>query len=74
MKLSDYFPEMEGWVPVDNPQPKPQIPNAETQVTPSLRAPLPLPLQYSGDTVKQYNRPGLSSFRIAPQRNRRASP
>lgn len=67
MKLSDFFPDMEGWKSVDAAiQAKPQLPNPETQVSPYLRAPLPLPLQYSGDTIKQYNRPGLSSFRISP--------
>jgi hypothetical protein len=67
MKLSDFFPEMEGFTPVVSSVAKtPQIPNPETQITPFLRAPLPLPLQYSGDTIKQYNRPGLSSFRMAP--------
>lgn len=68
MPLSDYYPEMQGWKPADNlsPQALPQIPTPEVQVSPFLRATLPLPLQYSGDTIKQYNRPGLSSFRIAP--------
>jgi hypothetical protein len=67
MKLSDYFESMKGWTAVEQaPVGKPQVPNPETQVSPFLRAPLPLPLQYSGDTVKQYNRPGLSSFRISP--------
>jgi hypothetical protein len=67
MPLSDYFPDMQGWTPVESPVAKtPQIPNQQTQVTNYLRATLPLPLQYSGDTVKQYNRPGLSSFRISP--------
>ena len=67
MKLSDFFPEMEGFTPVEPGVAKtPQFPNLETQVSPYLRATLPLPLQYSGDTIKQYNRPGLSSFRISP--------
>jgi len=67
LKLADYFPEMQGWSSVDNPaQPKPQIPNPETQVSPYLSTPLPLPMQYSGDSVKQYNRPRLSSFRLSP--------
>lgn len=68
MPLSDHYPEMKGWTPVDkiNSQALPQIPTPEVQVSPFLRTVLPLPLQYSGDTIKQYNRPGLSSFRIAP--------
>jgi len=59
---------MEGWTPVVSPSvpAAPQIPNAETQVSPYLRTTLPLPLQYSGDTIKQYLRPGLSSFRTPP--------
>ena len=68
MALSDHFPEMKGWTPVEpavNPAAV-QIPTPETQVSPYLRTTLPLPLQYSGDTVKQYNRPGISSYRIAP--------
>lgn len=70
MPLSDFYPELKGWVPAqsnpttDNSQP--QVPNQETEVTPYLRTTLPLPLQYTGDTVKQYNRPGLSRIRIAP--------
>ncbi|VVB52826.1 Uncharacterised protein [uncultured archaeon] len=68
MPLSDYFPQMKGWKAVDTPDGmKPQIPDATTQVSPYLRAPLPLPLQYAPDTLKQYNRPGLSSFRVSPQ-------
>jgi hypothetical protein len=78
MALSDFFPEMKGWTPAPPPDvPQPQIPNltptgpsqsptAETQSSPYLRTTIPLPLQYSPDTLKQYNRPGLSSFRIAP--------
>lgn len=71
MKLSEYFPSMEGATPVDTaakpPIPAaPQMPNSETQISGYLRTTLPLPLQYSPDTLKQYNRPGLSSFRIAP--------
>jgi len=66
MALSDYYPELEGWTPVkERPveESKPQIPTPEVQVSPYLRAVLPLPFQYAGDTIKQYNRPGLSSFR-----------
>ena len=68
MPLSDFYPEMKDWVSAENPPPaqKPQIPDPETRSTPYLRAPLPLPAQYSGDTIKQYVRPELSSFRIAP--------
>ncbi len=67
MKLSDFHPGFEGWTPVENPVSKsPQLPNDQTQVNGYLRATLPLPLQYSSDTLRQYNRPGLSSFRIAP--------
>lgn len=67
MKLSEFYPEMDGWTPVSvEKNQQPQIPDKETQVSPYLRAPLPLALQYAPDTLKQYNRPGLSSFRIAP--------
>src|SRR5882762_3614459 len=68
MGLSDWYPEFEGWTPVEESAPpaRPQLPTPEVQVSPYLRAPLPLPLQYTGDTIKQYNRPGISSFRIAP--------
>jgi hypothetical protein len=68
MPLSDFYPDLKGWTPVtgQNVQALPQIPTPEVQVSPFLRATLPLPMQYSGDTIKQYNRPGLSSFRIAP--------
>ena len=68
MALSDHFPQMKGWTPVEpavNPA-APQVPNPETQVSPYLRTTLPLPLQYSPDTLRQYIRPGLSSYRIAP--------
>jgi hypothetical protein len=67
MKLSDFYQSMAGFTPVNSEIPTaPVAPNSETQVGTYLRTTLPLPLQYSGDTVKQYNRPGLSSFRIAP--------
>ncbi len=68
MGLSDWYPELKGWVPVEpvNPTALPAIPTPEVQVSPYLRTVLPLPLQYAGDTIKQYNRPGLSSFRLAP--------
>ncbi len=68
MALSDYFPQMQGWKPVSLSAPSnaPQIPNDQTVRSAYLRTTLPLPLQYSGDTVKQYNSPGLSTFRIAP--------
>lgn len=67
MKLGDYFPDMKDWTPAHNPeQANPQVPTPEVQSSPYLRAPLPLPMQYTGDTVKQYNRPGLSSFRTSP--------
>jgi hypothetical protein len=77
MPLSDFYPEMQGWQPADTPDTKPQpasstpigpsqSPTVETPSSPYLRAPLPLPLQYAPDTLRQYNRPGLSSFRIAP--------
>lgn len=67
MALSDHFPEMKGWTsaPTSDSQ-KPQMPIPEVQSSPYLRATLPLPMQYAPDTLKQYNRPGLSSFRIAP--------
>lgn len=69
MQLSDYFPSMQGATPVtpgSQLAAAPQLPNPETQVSAYLRTTLPLPLQYSPDTLRQYNRPGLSSFRIAP--------
>ncbi len=70
MALSDYFPSMQGWTPVTEKAPtanqQPQIPNDQTQRSGYLRTTLPLPLQYSGDTIKQYNTPGMSSYRIAP--------
>ena len=57
-----------GWTEVpDTPlSARPQIPDAATQVSPFLRTTLPLPLQYQPDTLKQFNRPGMSGFRIAP--------
>jgi hypothetical protein len=69
MKLSEYFPSMEGGTPVtplSQQAAAPTIPDSQTQISGYLRTTLPLPLQYSPDTLKQYNRPGLSSFRIAP--------
>lgn len=71
MKLSDYHPSMEGATPVTPTQPvlqnaQPQIPNEQTQVSAYLRTTVPLPLQYAPDTLKQYNRPGLSSYRTSP--------
>lgn len=67
MPLSDFHESMKGWVPAQAPEEsKPQIPTSEVQQSPYLRAILPLPLQYSVDTVKQYNTPALSRFRIAP--------
>src|ERR1017187_6299690 len=67
MPLSDFHDSMKGWVPAPPVEsPKPQIPDPTTQVSPYLRCPLPLPLQYSPDTLRQSNRPGMSSFRIAP--------
>lgn len=67
MPLSDFFDSMKGMVPApSNAVPMPQIPNPETTTSPYLRTNLPLPLQYTPDTLKQYNKPGLSSFRIAP--------
>jgi hypothetical protein len=67
MPLSDFHDSMKGWVPAPVVEvPKPQIPDPTTQVSPYLRCPLPLPMQYSPDTLRQSNRPGLSSFRIAP--------
>lgn len=67
MALSDYHAGFEGWQPAKmSGSESPQIPNDQTVRSPYLRTTLPLPLQYTGDTVKQYNTPGLSSFRIAP--------
>jgi hypothetical protein len=70
MRLADFYPEFKGWVPAQgqaNGSSAPQIPDERLQTSAYLRAPLPLPLQYSPDTLKQYSRPGLSSFRNAPQ-------
>lgn len=69
MPLSDFYESMKGWTPAPevNPTALPQLPTPEVQVSPFLRTALPLPLQYAPDTLKQSNRPGLSSFRIAPQ-------
>lgn len=68
MPLSDFYPSMQGATPVEPAMPnaQPQIPNDQTQVSGYLRTTVPLPLQYSPDTLKQYNRPGLSSFRTSP--------
>lgn len=69
MPLSDHFPEMRGWTPATNVNTTalPQLPTPEVQVSPFLRTTLPLPLIYTPDTLKQSNRPGLSSYRVAPQ-------
>ena len=78
MALSDFYPGFDGWTPAENSaQQKPTSsanvsgpsqspPATEASNSPYLRTTLPLPLQYSPDTLKQYNRPGLSTFRIAP--------
>lgn len=69
MPLSDFFPSMKGGTPVtplSQQNAAPVIPNDQTQVSGYLRTTIPLPLQYAPDTLKQYNRPGLSSYRIAP--------
>ena len=71
MPLADFYPELKGWTDVTPdssaaPRNLPPIPDPETRSSPYLRAPLPLPMQYSGDTVKQFLRPGISSFRISP--------
>src|SRR5271163_1777525 len=69
MPLSDYFDSMKGWTPAaanPNANMQPQVPNDQTQRSAYLRTTLPLPLIYSGDTVKQTNVPGQSMFRIAP--------
>src|SRR5258708_4729179 len=66
LRLADYFPEMQGFTPVDTSARLPAIPNAETQQSPYLSTTLPLAMTYSGDSVKQYLKPGLSSFRISP--------
>lgn len=69
MPLSDHYPDLKGWTPAPNVSPMalPQLPTPEVQVSPFLRATLPLPLIYTPDTLKQSNRPGLSSYRVAPQ-------
>lgn len=68
MSLFDFFPQLKDWQEVQaaKEMQRPGIPDPQTQSTPTLRAPLPLPLQYSPDSLKQYNRPGLSSFRTPP--------
>jgi hypothetical protein len=67
MKLSEYFPEMEDWTPVEPEISKaPPVYDDVIQSGRYLRTTLPLSLQYSPDTLKQFNRPGISSFRIAP--------
>jgi hypothetical protein len=76
MPLSDYYPDLAGWKPVEpNTQAAPvnqtpigpsQSPVGEIQNSPYLRTSLPLPLTYQPDSLKQYNRPNLSTFRIAP--------
>jgi hypothetical protein len=58
-----------GWTPAkDDPATtnRPQIPDSSTTVNPFLRTTVPLPLQYQPDTLRQFNRPGMSGFRIAP--------
>jgi len=79
MPLSDFYPQMKGATPVVAPtiMPAPptssgspigpsQSPVGEPPASPYLRTTLPLPFTYQPDSLKQYNRPGLSSFRIAP--------
>lgn len=70
MPLSDYFPELEGWKPVetvlDKPNSSPAVPDPNNTVNPFLRTAQPLLLQYQQDTMRQSNRPGLSSYRNAP--------
>lgn len=67
MALSDFHESMKGWVPATVTVPSaPHIPDSNNQTGGYLRAVLPLPLQYAPDTLRQYNKPGLSSFRIAP--------
>lgn len=68
MPLSDYFPEMEGWTKVEPTEAPiaPEIPDKTTTVNPYLRTTQPIILQYASDTMRQYNRPGLSSYRVAP--------
>jgi hypothetical protein len=58
---------MAGWTPVETITPKaPQIPDSSTTVNPYLRTTVPLPYQYTPDTLRQFNRPGVSSFRTSP--------
>jgi hypothetical protein len=68
MKLSDFFESMKGWTPVEPASipAAPAIPDPNSQVSGYLRTTLPLPMTYQPDTLKQHNRPGMSSFRIAP--------
>src|SRR5882762_9345013 len=68
MSLKDFYPGFEDWTAVpESAQQKPQIQDPATHPSPYLRAPLPLVLQYAPDTLRQSNRQGLSTFRIAPQ-------
>lgn len=78
MPLSDFYPDLKGWTPVtpsapsappsnsSSSGPSQLPPSSDTPSSPYLRTSLPLPLQYSPDTLRQSNRPGLSGFRIAP--------
>lgn len=75
MALSDFYPQMKGWTaaPTEAQSPDPGLntPGPSQTYTsdrpsPYIRTNLPLPLQYTPDTLKQYNRPGLSAFRTAP--------
>ena len=72
MPLSDYFPELKGWTDVTNQVAAdkvpvaPSLPDSNSQISAYLRATLPGPMVYQPDTLKQYNRPGVSSFRFSP--------
>jgi hypothetical protein len=67
MKLSDFFPELKGWTPVDNSaRQKPQFSEPSVIPSGSQATSLPLSLQYQPDSLRQNNRPALSSIRFAP--------
>src|SRR5208337_2098662 len=69
MPLSDFYPDMKGWKEVTSTvtaAPTAPLPDAQNTQNPFLRCNLPLTLQYQPDTLRQFIKPGLSSFRTAP--------